>query len=98
MLKVSPPQKIILKKILETTMHLEGDNFGAIKHPMAMSAFNGCQRAAIKSLASKSLVALSQQDGEDVVEATELGYTATFVRSGVAKINRGQVPTQFVTQ
>tara|TARA_B100000700_G_scaffold311500_2_gene393722 strand:+ start:160409 stop:160717 length:309 start_codon:yes stop_codon:yes gene_type:complete len=91
MTKLSPPQRRLLKQIVEETLHLEGDQLSQPKAAMALADFGGCDRVAIESLAKKQMVVITQHEDGAMVEATNFGFTATFVQNGMAKINNGTV-------
>ncbi len=89
-MKIAPTQKMILKRIVEATLHLEGEHKLQTKQPFVLSVFNGSQKRSVASLATKGMVTLTTHEGEDAVVATQRGYTATFVPNGLAMISRGQ--------
>lgn len=89
-MKIAPQQKMILKRIVEDTLHLEGQRKLQVKQPLHLSVFNVSGQRSVHSLVTKGLAVLTTHEGADAVVATERGYIATFVRNGVAMITRGE--------
>lgn len=89
-MKIAPQQKVLLKRIVEETLYLEGDRKLQTIAPLKLSIFNGSHRRSVISMANKGLVTLTTHEGEEATVATERGYIATFVRDGVAMITRGE--------